>query len=352
MNRARSVSGDRAADGAMTGEERDARPGLVSVITIFLDAKAFLEEAIGSVLAQTYADWELLLVDDGSTDGSTALARQYAEQHPARVRYLEHPEHRNLGMSASRNLGILEARGEFIALLDADDVWLPGKLERQVAVLRQSPRAGMTYGPTVLWYGWTGSADDAARDYVTSLPARPGHLVPGPKVLARILRQRGSPVYTCSVLARRDAVLAVGGFEDRFRGLFEDQAFFSKFLLAHPVHITSEPLDRYRQHADSCCGGVDDPPATTPAMRDARINYLRWLSSYLAGRNAPLRVRRAVATELWLERHPAAARMRGAVRTAAGVAYARSVRAAFAVGRSMIPRAVRQRLWHVVTRGR
>src|SRR5262249_40463181 len=100
---------------------------LVSVIMIFLNAEPFIEEAIDSVLQQTYADWELLLVDDGSSDASTQIARRFAAGLPGRVRYLEHDQHVNLGKSASRNLGISEARGEFIAFLDADDVWLPHK---------------------------------------------------------------------------------------------------------------------------------------------------------------------------------------------------------------------------------
>jgi glycosyltransferase involved in cell wall biosynthesis len=95
---------------------------LISVIIIFLNSEEFIQEAIESVFAQTYNNWELLLVDDGSTDGSTNIALQYAEQHGERVRYLEHNNRQNRGMSASRNLGIREAKGEYIAFLDADDV--------------------------------------------------------------------------------------------------------------------------------------------------------------------------------------------------------------------------------------
>jgi glycosyltransferase involved in cell wall biosynthesis len=131
---------------------RVSRKPLVSGIIIFLNAERFIQEAIESVFAQAYAAWELLLVDDGSTDGSTAIARRYAAQHPGRVRYLEHPGHRNHGISASRNLGIRNAKGAYIALLDADDVWLPYKLERQVAILDSQPEASMVYGSTQYWY--------------------------------------------------------------------------------------------------------------------------------------------------------------------------------------------------------
>ena len=105
-----------------------ARPE-VSVIVIFKDEEAFLEQAIESVFVQTLPSWEMLLVDDGSTDGSTAIARHFAQQADGQVRYLEHRGHANLGMSAARNLGLSQAAGEFVSLLDADDELFPHALE-------------------------------------------------------------------------------------------------------------------------------------------------------------------------------------------------------------------------------
>ena len=98
---------------------------LVTVITIFLNAERFIDEAITSVLEQSYREWELLLVDDGSSDGSTTIALEYEHKYPNNVRYLKHDGNKNCGISASQNLGISNAKGEYIAFLDADDVWLP-----------------------------------------------------------------------------------------------------------------------------------------------------------------------------------------------------------------------------------
>ena len=84
---------------------------LVSGIIIFRNTQKFIEEAIQSVFAQTYDNWELLLVDDGSTDGSREIAQRYAIQYPEKVRYLEHENHQNLGVSAARNLGVTSAKG-------------------------------------------------------------------------------------------------------------------------------------------------------------------------------------------------------------------------------------------------
>src|SRR5690242_13625262 len=100
----------------MTKQAAEAR---VSVITIFLNGEQFLDQAIESVICQTFTDWELLLVDDGSTDGSTKIAKDYAARHPERIRYFEHPGHINRGMSAARNVGIANARGEYLAFIDA-----------------------------------------------------------------------------------------------------------------------------------------------------------------------------------------------------------------------------------------
>src|SRR4051794_30780838 len=107
-------------------------PSCVSVIMIFLNCERFIDDAIRSVRSQRHVAWELLLVDDGSSDGSTEIARRHSAQDPARIRYLQHPGHQNMGMSASRNLGLRFAKGNYVAFLDADDLWGPNQLGQQV----------------------------------------------------------------------------------------------------------------------------------------------------------------------------------------------------------------------------
>jgi glycosyltransferase involved in cell wall biosynthesis len=129
-------------------------PGVpkVSVVIIFLNAEKYLREAIESVFSQTFTDWELFLVDDGSADGSTEVALSYARQFATKVTYLQHENHINKGMSASRNLGIERSKGKYIALLDADDVWLPDKLKSQVQILEQHPEVALVATPAIYWY--------------------------------------------------------------------------------------------------------------------------------------------------------------------------------------------------------
>lgn len=231
-----------------------ARP-LVSCITPFLNAERFLAEAVESVLAQTYDHWELLLIDDGSTDESTSIAFHYVQKYPGRIRYLEHEGRQNRGLGISRDLGLEYARGEFIAFLDSDDIYLPQKLEKQVALLEEHPEAGMVFGAHNRWYSWTGRPEDVHRDEIF-LPLwgsdiQAGTLVQPPRLFIEYLQNKASTPLTCGVLLRREVVERVGGFDDEVSFLNEDGPFFAKVFFTTPVFLESGCWDRYRQHANS-----------------------------------------------------------------------------------------------------
>src|SRR5215210_6167296 len=142
---------------------------LVSVIVPFLNTGRFIQETIESVFAQTYDNWELLLADDGSTDDSTQIALGIAAQYPGKVRYVEHHGHLNRGASATRNLGIKHAKGDILAFLDSDDVWLQHKLHEQVAILDSHPEVTVLYGNTQHWYSWAEKDTNSQRDVVPNL---------------------------------------------------------------------------------------------------------------------------------------------------------------------------------------
>ncbi|MBW4513350.1 MAG: glycosyltransferase family 2 protein [Scytonematopsis contorta HA4267-MV1] len=256
---------------------------LVSVIIIFLNGEKFIIEAIESVLAQTYDNWELLLVDDGSTDSSTKIARQYTEKYFDKIHYLEHDKHSNHGMSASRNLGISRALGDYITLLDADDIWLPQKLEKQVEILQSYPEVGMVYGATLMWYSWTGKKEDEERDHLRRLGVSPDNVINPPALLNIFLRRAGQTPATCGVMLKREVIEAVDGFEDNFRGMYEDQAFFSKICLKFPVFVESGSWDKYRQHQDSSCYvAAKNGKFHLGKMSPTQEKYLLWLEQYLS----------------------------------------------------------------------
>jgi GT2 family glycosyltransferase len=263
----------RAESAFLRGADRPVPAPRVSVVIIFLNAEKYLREAVESVFAQTYADWELLLVDDGSTDGGTAIARDYATRQPGRVFYLEHEGHRNRGMSASRNLGIAHARGEFVAMLDADDVWLPDKLAKQVAILDRHADVGMVVGPALYWY-----ADGTKSPQRMALPD--GRMGRG-EWLPRILESDDNAACPSSVLMRRSLALELDGFEASFEGplmMVEDQVMWFKTNLAAPVYHHPECLLLYRIHLASCCN------ATPPEQHlHIRQRLYAWLACFLDG---------------------------------------------------------------------
>jgi glycosyltransferase involved in cell wall biosynthesis len=286
----------------------------VSVVLIFWNAEQFLAEAIESVLGQTYDSWELILVDDGSTDGSTQIAGDCARKNPERVFHLRHEGHANRGMSASRNLGIQSARGEYVALLDADDVWLPQKLARQIQVLDTHEEVPLTYGPAQFWFGWTGRREDTARDSVFATGFPPDTVVRPPEVLLRFLREEIPVPLSSSALARRTLFETVGGFEPAFRDLYEDQVFFAKVCLRKPVFVEGEYHTLYRQHPDSACekalrAGNYAFGRPHPAGRA----FLSWLEGYLAAESChDTEVARALRERLRPYRQPLLDRFRRA----------------------------------------
>jgi glycosyltransferase involved in cell wall biosynthesis len=101
----------------------------VSIIIPVYNASKFVIETLESVLGQTYADWELILVDDGSADDSVELLQNFVRAHPLKARLFRHLHGENRGTSATRNLGLRHASGELVCFLDADDVWKPNFLE-------------------------------------------------------------------------------------------------------------------------------------------------------------------------------------------------------------------------------
>jgi len=302
---------------------------LVSCIIIFLNEEKYLAEAIDSVLAQSYSNWELLLVDDGSTDRSEAIARSYCERLPGKIRYLSHEGRANRGMSASRNLGLRHARGEFVAFLDADDCWYPDKLERQIALFDQHPEAVMVCGATVYWHSWDGNS---------GVPDEVKHVGQwsngkGPAVLGMELNklyQRGELIGRLYPLGkgltpsssgnmfRRGALLAVGGYEDAFRGMFEDQVIRAKIYLEGPIFVSSEVFDRYRQHMESCYQVSKATGTSDPARRE----FFLWLAGYLdeVGCRDP-RLRWQLRRRLLRHRFPRARRLWSRLSALAGTPY-------------------------------
>jgi glycosyltransferase involved in cell wall biosynthesis len=315
---------------------------LVSVIIPFLNAEQFIREAIESVLAQSYEEWELLLVDDGSVDGSTKIAQDYSKQYSDKVRYLAHAGHQNQGPAGARNLGILHSHGDYLTFLDADDVWVPDKLQQQVALLDACPQAGMLYGLSRWWYSWTGNPADCERDFVYELGLPADTLQEPPALLVPFfVTQKATLPNPTNFMVRRRVIEEIGGFEDDFRGRFavyEDQAFIAKVCLAFPILATNICWDNYRQHTDSITSVAEKRGQDI----EARVFFLNWLANYVQGKGlAKTDAWRAIRAEIRMYRYP-------------GLAFFRQSRHSpmkrvkdllWRVARQSIPAALRSWLW-------
>jgi glycosyltransferase involved in cell wall biosynthesis len=250
---------------------------IVSVVMPFFNAERYLADAIESVRAQTLAEWELLLVDDGSVDGSRAISEKFVRAEPKRIKLIVHPQGGNHGPAIARNLGIVHAAGEFIAFLDADDLFLPGKLASEVAILSSTREAAMLYSPTHWWW-----ENGLHADYIENLGVAAERIHGPPDLVRRVLlRKEGAPPCTCGVLIRREAIVAVGSFEPRFL-LYEDQTLWVKLFLRYPVYVSSHCHARYRQHSASTSEAAK---RTGEYHRwkphQAHLAFLQWMESYV-----------------------------------------------------------------------
>jgi glycosyltransferase involved in cell wall biosynthesis len=254
---------------------------LVSVVIPFLNTEQFLAETIESVLQQDYPAWELVLVDDGSSDSSTAIGKRYAAQYPQRIRYYEHEGHQNRGASASRNKGVHHSAGEIIALLDGDDVWLPTYLSEQVASYQKYPGAAMALEATTYWYSWSGAAQP---DVVTAVGAPAGQLYQPPTLSTLIYPLGiGAAPCLCGLLVAREAYLAVDGFEETFPTLYDDQTFLAKMYLRYPVYVSDACHNKYRQRPGSIMHTIQGETH----YHQVRRQFLEWLQGYLRATNYP-----------------------------------------------------------------
>ncbi|MEN9935455.1 MAG: hypothetical protein RLZZ387_2034 [Chloroflexota bacterium] len=204
---------------------------LVSVIMPTYNYGRFLARAVESVLAQTWGDLELIIVDDGSTDGTPEVA---AGLRDPRVRYVRQP---NQGPSAARNTGIARARGEYLAFLDADDVWLPEKLARQVALLAARPEAALVYGGCV----YVDERGAVLRRVAARL--RGNLFVP-------LLRENVISGSASSALARVVCVRQVGGFPAGLHGN-EDWLLWLRLAARWEVEAVDAVLAQITVHAAS-----------------------------------------------------------------------------------------------------
>jgi len=224
-------------DGLIAAPESTPR---VSVVMPVRDGGAFLADAVASVLGQSFADLELLLIDDGSRDGAVAALAQLALRVP-RLRLLKNP---GAGLVAALNYGLSQARAELVARMDADDVALPERLARQVAFLDASPDIALV-GAQVAYVDATGAPTGERSNFPTA-----------PEAVAAALTTRGCIIRHPTILARKAALAAAGAY----RAVCDRAEDYDLWLrLAERARLANLPevLLDYRVHGRQISAGIN-----------------------------------------------------------------------------------------------
>lgn len=205
----------------------------VSINLCCYNSEPFLEETLQSVFAQTFTDWELVVVNDGSTDGTERII----QAHQAAGRPIVYHAQANAGLGAARNKAIELSQGEFIAIIDHDDLWTPLKLERQMALFAGRPQVGLVYTNAAVRY-----PDGRLRPYTE---------------LARVTLHRGQMllplvlndfIVCSSILLRRQTLDEVGWLNPAFVQA-EEYDLLLRVAERHEFDYTPEPLTIYRLHS-------------------------------------------------------------------------------------------------------
>ncbi|MDL0429711.1 glycosyltransferase [Marinobacter sp. TBZ242] len=214
----------------------ESKHKLVSVVIPSYNRARYIDYAVSSVLTQSYRPLQLIVVDDGSKDGSYEKLASYKAQ--GLVELLTHPDRQNLGQSASLNLGIRKAKGEYVAILDSDDLFSEGKISSQLKFLEENPDIGMVYGQ--------GHAISADGDFLFKVPDD-GHKEksdPNRLLLDCYMALPGGALIRKSVLEQ------VGPFEEAFRA-GQDHDMALRIMEATKVAYLPELAFYYRKHGDS-----------------------------------------------------------------------------------------------------
>ncbi len=225
-------NGEDAGRSSYTHHSHAPEP-LVSVIMAVHNREASVSRAINSVLAQTYRNLELIVVDDGSTDGTRDVVKRFGL--PVKVISQTHA-----GAYVARNRALRYARGKLIAFIDSDDAWMPDKLELQVPLMRK-PEVGLVFGDAIHLMAPEDGAPQTGLTSFRIAPPKRGRAADG-FVSCNF-------VPTCTVLVRRSCLEEIGGFSEANKVSADYLAWF-RIALRHDLDFVERPLIKYTVHAD------------------------------------------------------------------------------------------------------
>ena len=241
------------------------------------NAARYLEAAIESVIAQDFEDWRILLVNDGSTDDTASIAAGYAHKLGAKMIVITQP---NAGLPAARNAALRVATAEFLAILDADDVWLPCRLRESLASLSSKPNAGLSYGLITRINEGGGTLSTFAGN-----PAfAEGRIAP-------YIYMRMVELPCPTVTIRRSCLATVGEFDETMRAT-EDRDFWLRVALRYEVAFVPKVIAQYRMSTGSMSTDLD---------RMMRAQF-RFIDKHFGASGCGWRERQVARARVWKQR--------------------------------------------------
>lgn len=237
---------------AETGQDKP----VISVVIPAYNAAVFIGKTLDSVHAQTYSSYEIVLVDDGSIDETSELVKSWADAHPGTaVRLLRQD---NKGIGAARNTGVREARGEYVAFLDADDLWMPRKLE---AVARR-----LTVAVDLICHD----------EWLKGIGRKPRRLTHGPYTTYRDLLFKGNPLSPSATVVRRKKLVEVGGFSEDLRfNSAEDYDLWLRLVKSGcRIEYVHEVLGIFRQDGQGITGKIE--MHCEHCLRVLEVHFAQW----------------------------------------------------------------------------
>ncbi len=246
----------------------------ISIIIPAYNAEKTIGETVDSVQNQTLSDWELIIINDGSTDNTLSILNPIKD---SRIKIFSYP---NAGVAVARNRGISKARGNYIAFLDADDLWTPDKLELQLAALQKNPAAGVAYSWNYYQY------ENPADSYADTFQTFEGNVYPD--LLIKNFLQNGS-----NPLIKKEAIASVGLFDPTIKSC-EDWDYYLRLAVNCPFVLVPKIQIIYRQSSDSVSSNIEVMEdyllllinrtfeSVPPELKHLKKQSLSWVYKYVA----------------------------------------------------------------------
>lgn len=234
----------------------------ISIITASYNYQDYIKEAIESVLAQTYSDWELIIVDDGSSDNSAQIIESYLPKD-SRIKFLMHPNKQNKGLLETLKLGISQVKGDYVAFLESDDIWRENYLEEKLKIAQQYPNAGVIFNDVELF--GDENRIKSYDEYFKLFHKQMNKKNFPSKLFKELLFLNFVPTFSCAMVKSEALKNCNFDIEKDFQ-CWVDWAFWLQLAYYNDFYYIPQKLTKWRIHDDSYMNKINKKCKNTNKM--------------------------------------------------------------------------------------